>query len=127
MTKILQVRDNEMNRDRLPRRLDHTGLLPYRRFMRVRSRFAVIGALAAIGCVLTVGTSMRVHAASSDWPKSIMLVTGPPGGVFYVYGEALAQILTEKLGIPVNPSPTQGSIHNVKLLVIRDPGISLSS
>jgi uncharacterized protein len=45
-----------------------------------------------------------------------MLVTGPPGGVYYIYGEALAQILTEKLGTPVNPSPTQGSIHNVKLL-----------
>ncbi len=34
----------------------------------------------------------------------------------YIYGEALAQILTEKLGIPVNPFPTQGSIHNVKLI-----------
>ena len=26
------------------------------------------------------------------------------------------QILTEKLGIPVNPLPTQGTVHNVKLL-----------
>ena len=26
------------------------------------------------------------------------------------------QILTEKLGIPVNPQPTQGTVHNVKLV-----------
>ena len=56
------------------------------------------------------------RAADPDWPKSLTLATASPGGVYYVYGEALAQILTEKLGIPVNPLPTQGSIHNVKLL-----------
>ncbi len=36
--------------------------------------------------------------------------------MYYIYGEALAQILTEKLGIPVNPLPTQGSVHNIKLI-----------
>ena len=36
--------------------------------------------------------------------------------MYYVYGDALAQILTEKLGIPVNPQPTQGTVHNVKLV-----------
>jgi TRAP transporter TAXI family solute receptor len=36
--------------------------------------------------------------------------------VYYVYGDELAKILTDKLGIPVNPLPTQGSIQNVKLL-----------
>jgi TRAP-type uncharacterized transport system substrate-binding protein len=43
-------------------------------------------------------------------------VTASPGGVYYVYGEALAKILTEKLGITVNPLPTQGTVHNVKLV-----------
>src|SRR5271166_4755462 len=103
MTKILQVRGNEMNRDLLARSLDHTGLLPHRhgRYMRVRSRFAIMGTLAAVGCLLTLGTSMRVHAANPDWPKSLTLGTASPGGVYYPYGEALAQILTEKLGIAV--------------------------
>jgi hypothetical protein len=36
--------------------------------------------------------------------------------LYYVYGDELAKILTEKLGIPVNPFPTQGSIQNMKLL-----------
>jgi TRAP transporter TAXI family solute receptor len=78
--------------------------------MRVRSFLGVVATLLAIA------TSTSVSVASSDWPKSLTLVTGPPGGVYYVYGEALAQVLTEKLGIAVNPLPTQGSVHNVKLV-----------
>jgi TRAP transporter TAXI family solute receptor len=78
--------------------------------MRLKSLFAMFGTLLAIGA------STSVLAADPDWPKSLTLGTASPGGVYYVYGEALAQILTEKLGIPVNPFPTQGSIQNVKLL-----------
>jgi TRAP transporter TAXI family solute receptor len=44
------------------------------------------------------------------------LATASPGGIFYVYGEAVAKILAESLKIDVNPLPTQGSIHNVKLV-----------
>jgi len=80
------------------------------RIMRMGSLLGVIGTLLAIGA------SSIAPAASPDWPKSLTLGTASPGGVYYVYGEALAQILTEKLGIPVNPLPTQGPVHNVKLL-----------
>ena len=67
-------------------------------------------------CLLAVGTSTNVPAAEPDWPKSLTLATASPGGVYYVYGDALAQMLTEKLGIAVNPLPTQGPVHNIKLL-----------
>jgi TRAP transporter TAXI family solute receptor len=78
--------------------------------MRVGSLVNVIGTLLAIGA------STSVPAASPDWPKSLTLGTASPGGVYYIYGEELAQILTEKLGIAVNPLPTQGTVHNVKLV-----------
>ncbi len=67
-------------------------------------------------CLLAIGASTSVLAASPDWPKSLTLATASPGGVYYIYGEAMAKILTEKLGIAVNPLPTQGPVHNVKLL-----------
>jgi uncharacterized protein len=67
-------------------------------------------------CLLAIGTSSGVLAADSSWPKSLTLGTASPGGVYYVYGEELAKILTEKLAITVNPLPTQGPVHNVKLL-----------
>jgi len=67
-------------------------------------------------CLLAVGASSSVGAANPDWPESLMLGTASPGGVYYIYGEELAKILTDKLGIPVNPLPTQGPVHDVKLL-----------
>ena len=67
-------------------------------------------------CLLAFATSISVLAANPDWPKSLTLATASPGGVFYVYGEAVAKILTESLKIDVNPLPTQGSEHNVKLV-----------
>ena len=78
--------------------------------MRVRSSLGVVATLLAIA------TSTSVPAASPDWPKSLTLGTASPGGVYYIYGEELAHILTEKLGIAVNPLPTQGSIQNVRLI-----------
>ena len=72
--------------------------------------------LVFAACLLAIGTSTSVMAADPNWPKSLILGTASPGGVYYIYGEELAKILTEKLGIPVSPFPTQGSIQNVKLL-----------
>src|ERR1700719_214383 len=80
------------------------------RIMRLKSLFAIFGILPALA------TSTSVLAAAPNWPKSLTLGTASPGGVYYLYGEAIAKILTEKLGIPVNPLPTQGVVHNVKLI-----------
>jgi TRAP transporter TAXI family solute receptor len=66
--------------------------------------------------LLFIGTPTWAWAASADWPKSLTLGTASPGGVYHVYGEGLVQILTEKLGIAVNQFPTQGPVHNVKLV-----------
>ena len=78
--------------------------------MRLKSLFAIFGILPALA------TSTSVLAADPNWPTSLTLGTASPGGVYYVYGEAVAKILTEKLGISVNPLPTQGPVHNVKLI-----------
>jgi TRAP transporter TAXI family solute receptor len=67
-------------------------------------------------CLLAIGASTGVLAANPDWPKSLTLATGSPGAVYYVYGEAVAKLLTESLKIPVSQSPSQGPVHNVKLL-----------
>ncbi|HEY7232341.1 MAG TPA: TAXI family TRAP transporter solute-binding subunit [Pseudolabrys sp.] len=67
-------------------------------------------------CVLVIGGSTSVPAAGPDWPKSLTISSASPGGVFYVYGELLAQVLTQKLGISANSMPTGGSVHNIKLV-----------
>jgi uncharacterized protein len=67
-------------------------------------------------CLLAISTSTTVLAANPDWPKSLSLAIASPGGVSYDYGGALAKILSESLKIEVNPVPTQGPVHMVKLI-----------
>jgi uncharacterized protein len=74
------------------------------------------GAAATVTWPLAIGASSSALAAEPNWPKSLTLGSGPPGGVYYIYGDALAKVLTEKLAVAVNPAPTQGSVHNIKLI-----------
>ena len=72
--------------------------------------------LGAIGLCLNLAYACGAQAANPNWPTSLTLGSASPGGVYIIYGDALAKILTEKLGIAVNPLPTQGPVHNIKLL-----------
>jgi uncharacterized protein len=78
--------------------------------MRLVAFTRICAVLCGIGC------ATMAHAENSNWPKTLTLGTGSPGGLYYVYGEAVAQLLTEKLGVAVNHFPTQGPVHNVKLV-----------
>src|SRR5438132_4638559 len=86
--------------------------------------FRFFGFVSA-ACLLVIWTSTTVPAANPDWPKSLTLTTASTGGVFYIYGEAVAKILTESLKIQVNPLPTQGSVHNIKLIESGDAQLGL--
>ena len=55
-------------------------------------------------------------AREPGWPKSIAIGTASPGGTYYVYGQALADILSSELGIEVTAEATQGSTRNIILL-----------
>jgi uncharacterized protein len=72
--------------------------------------------LGAIGLCLNLAYACGAKAANANWPTSLTLGSASPGGVYINYGDALAKILTDKLGIPVNALPTQGPVHNIKLL-----------
>ena len=55
-------------------------------------------------------------AAEPGWPQSIAIATASPGGTYYVYGQALADILGRELGIEVTAQATQGPTRNVILV-----------
>jgi TRAP transporter TAXI family solute receptor len=55
-------------------------------------------------------------AAEPGWPRSMAIATASPGGTYYVYGQALADILGRELGIEVTAQATQGSTRNVILV-----------
>jgi uncharacterized protein len=83
--------------------------------------------LGAIGLCLTLAYACAAQAANPNWPTSLTLGSASPGGVYIIYGDALAKILTEKLGIAVNPLPTQGPVHNIKLLETNGAQLGLTT
>jgi TRAP transporter TAXI family solute receptor len=71
--------------------------------------------------------SALASAASPDWPKSLTIGTASPGGVYLPYGQFLAKLWTDKLGIPVDALSTQGPVHNVKLLDLGGAQIGMTT
>jgi TRAP transporter TAXI family solute receptor len=75
-----------------------------------------ITAWAAACVLMSAAWSSPSSSAPPGWPASLTIGTASPGGVYLLYGQAVAQILTEALGIPVTAQATQGSSQNILLL-----------
>lgn len=74
-------------------------------------------ASALLIAILAADTSRAQPVApEAASPRTIRLATASPGGVYLVYGQALAPILSQALGIEVTAEPTQGAVQNVILL-----------
>src|SRR5262245_18647386 len=97
--------------DQPPR--EHTIDQPSREEEPVRQ----VGAWGLVSVLLTsvppaINVAMAQEVAA---PRSIALATASPGGVYLVYGQALAPILSRALQIEVTAEPTQGAVQNVIL------------
>ena len=70
--------------------------------------------------VITVAAALlwppTAWAVEADWPKSIAIATASPGGTYYVYGQALADILGKELRMEVTAQATQGTTRNIILI-----------
>jgi hypothetical protein len=66
--------------------------------------------------MIVIGWSSPSLCAEASWPSSLTIGTASPGGVYLVYGNALAPILTNALGVPVTAQATQGPDQNILLL-----------
>ena len=61
--------------------------------------------------------AMAAPAMAQDMPSSMTIATAAPGGVYAVYGEGLAKIITDEVGIPTSTRQTQGPPQNLILLM----------
>jgi uncharacterized protein len=73
-------------------------------------RASVLTFAAALLCLSSA------WAAGPGWPQSIAIATASPGGTYYVFGQALADILGKELGIEVTAQGTQGATRNIILI-----------
>ena len=66
--------------------------------------------------ILCAFSATPALAANAGWPKSLTIGTASPGGLYLPYGQFLAKLWSQTLGIPVDAIATQGPVHNIKLL-----------
>jgi uncharacterized protein len=72
-------------------------------------------AVAAVAAVATISGAMAQGKA--NWPKSLTLGTASVGGTYFIYGGAVAALLSEKLpGVNVSTQQTQGPNQNILLI-----------
>src|ERR1700736_3717008 len=72
--------------------------------------------LSVLAFLAVILFAPSIEAGEPGWPKSIAIGTASPGGTYYVYGQALADILVGALGIEVTAEATQGATRNIILL-----------
>jgi uncharacterized protein len=82
------------------------------------------GLVSALLILPAADVAMAQEVAS---PRSIALATASPGGVYLIYGEALAPILSRALQIEVRAEATQGAVQNVILLEKRQTMLAFTN
>jgi uncharacterized protein len=81
--------------------------------------------LSVLAFLVAILFAPAVGAREPGWPKSLAIGTASPGGTYYVYGQALADILSGELGIEVTAQATQGGTRNIILIETRQAMLGL--
>jgi uncharacterized protein len=82
----------------------------------VRSFGTVLAALG-VAILLTDAAAAQVSAPDrSPWPASLTIATASAGGTYAVYGEGIARIIRNDVGIRASTENTQGPAQNLVLV-----------
>jgi len=83
-----------------------------------------------LALILTVGVTgiQTVFAEQrSGWPETLRIGTASIGGTYVVYGEGLALLIKEKLGVMATPQGTGGPYHNFALVESRNLELGMTT
>lgn len=63
----------------------------------------------------------------SGWPGNIVVATASPGGTYAVYGQGVASVISDALGVPSSTQQTQGPLQNLVLIHKRRVDVGLTT
>jgi uncharacterized protein len=72
--------------------------------------------LSSAAALVAAPGLVRAQTPDPSWPKTLTLGTASVGGTYFVYGQAWATLVGEKIGVPINTQQTQGPNQNVILV-----------
>jgi len=87
--------------------------------MTISRRHLLAGA-AALPVIPSIGFA---QTRDPNWPANVTLGTASVGGTYFVYGQAWASLVGEKIGLQINTQQTQGPNQNI--LLVQDKQIDL--
>lgn len=78
---------------------------------------------------LVATTAMTITAAvfAQDRPASLTVATASPGGVYAIYGEGLASLISKAVGVKTSTRQTQGPAQNLVLVESGQAGLGLTT
>ncbi len=65
------------------------------------------------------------EGTSADYPSTVVIGTASQGGLYYIYGSGLGELLSKELNITSNVEVTGGPVHNMQLVQNKDQDIGL--
>lgn len=83
--------------------------------------------LIAAGAVAAMISAPAVAQPQPDWPSSISIATASQGGTYFIYGNGLAALITQELGINASGEVTGGPVQNVTLVETGDHDLSMAT
>lgn len=82
---------------------------------------------AWIPALMVLGTATPSLAEDNPWQATLRLGTASPGGTYAVYGEGLARLISQELGVDTVPENTGGPYHNMALVHSGDVELGLTT
>jgi uncharacterized protein len=82
--------------------------------MRITRREFLGGTAAA--ALMASAPAAFGQTPDPSWPKTLTLGTASVGGTYFIYGQAWASLVGEKIGVPINTQQTQGPNQNIILV-----------
>ncbi len=79
--------------------------------------------LAGAAALPVIPSLALAQTRDPSWPANVTLGTASVGGTYFVYGQAWASLVGEKIGLQINTQQTQGPNQNI--LLVQDKRIDL--
>lgn len=73
----------------------------------------------------TNGGDQQQEVTSDDYPTTVVIGTASQGGLYYIYGSGLGELLNKELNITSNVEVTGGPVHNMQLVQAKEQDIGL--
>lgn len=64
---------------------------------------------------------------SADYPTTVVIGTASQGGLYYIYGGGLGEMINRELGVTSNVEVSGGPVHNMQLVNVEDYDIGFAT